>query len=187
MRPKTIMLIGIWIPFSWLAMQVVHEFGHILAARATGATVEKVVLLPWTLSRTEVSPPAFPQIYHLSGALTGMLLPVILWLFGRLAKLRETFLLRFFAGFCLVANGVYLVAGIFYPMTDSGGYLAAGGSGWIPVAIGIPAVVAGFFLWNGQSKHFGFGPEPKEVSARSVLIAGTALLVLIIAEILLLR
>ena len=31
---------------SWLAMQVVHEFGHVLAAWATGGEVTRVVLQP---------------------------------------------------------------------------------------------------------------------------------------------
>lgn len=40
-------LLGVtFIGFSWLAMQVVHEAGHVLVARFTGAEVTKVALHP---------------------------------------------------------------------------------------------------------------------------------------------
>jgi hypothetical protein len=40
----------------WLAMMTVHEFGHVLAAWGTGGTVTRVVLHPFAISRTDVSP-----------------------------------------------------------------------------------------------------------------------------------
>ena len=36
-----------------------------------------------------------------------MLLPVVLWGLAALARWKGAFVLRFFAGFCLVANGAY--------------------------------------------------------------------------------
>jgi hypothetical protein len=42
-RIYQILLIGSFIGFSWLTMQVVHELGHVLGAVTTGGTVTKVV------------------------------------------------------------------------------------------------------------------------------------------------
>ena len=41
-RLAQILLIVTCIGFAWLAMQVVHELGHVLVARLTGAEVIKV-------------------------------------------------------------------------------------------------------------------------------------------------
>ena len=168
---KTMLLIGSWLSFCWLAMQAVHELGHVLAAWGMGASVEKVVLLPWTISRTDVSDPPCPQRYHLSGPVLGMVIPLILWAVSEIIKLPESFLLRFFAGFCLVANGVYLVAGILYPLTDSGRFLQSGGNVWILPALATPAILGGLALWNRQAKHFHLGTEKEEISSRSIAIA----------------
>ena len=43
-RAAQILLIVTFIAFSWLAMQVVHEMGHVLVARLTGGEVLKVAL-----------------------------------------------------------------------------------------------------------------------------------------------
>jgi hypothetical protein len=37
---------------SWLGMQAVHEFGHVVAASLTAGQVVRVVLYPLTISRT---------------------------------------------------------------------------------------------------------------------------------------
>jgi membrane-associated protease RseP (regulator of RpoE activity) len=43
-RAAQILLIGTLIAFCWLAMQAVHEMGHVLVARLTGGEVLKVAL-----------------------------------------------------------------------------------------------------------------------------------------------
>ena len=45
-RAAQILLIVAFIAFSWLAMQVVHEMGHVLVARLTGGEMLKVALYP---------------------------------------------------------------------------------------------------------------------------------------------
>ena len=39
---------------SWLLMQAVHELGHAIGAWISGGHVERVVLHPLTISRTDV-------------------------------------------------------------------------------------------------------------------------------------
>jgi hypothetical protein len=49
-RLLQILLIVTFIGFSWLAMQAVHEAGHVLVARLTGGEVIKVALHPLIVS-----------------------------------------------------------------------------------------------------------------------------------------
>jgi hypothetical protein len=49
------------VAFSWLAMQAVHELGHIFHAWLSGGTVTAVILHPLEISRTDVSPDPHPQ------------------------------------------------------------------------------------------------------------------------------
>src|SRR5437762_13456562 len=53
-RLPQMLLILTFIGFSWLAMQAVHEMGHVLVARVTGGEVVKVALHPLIVSRTDL-------------------------------------------------------------------------------------------------------------------------------------
>jgi hypothetical protein len=55
-EPPQALLILFAIGLSWLAMMAIHEFGHVLHALVSGARVERVVLHPLAISRTDVSP-----------------------------------------------------------------------------------------------------------------------------------
>lgn len=48
-------LIGSTLLGSWLGMQAVHELGHVAGAWLTGGRVERVVLHPLTISRTDLA------------------------------------------------------------------------------------------------------------------------------------
>jgi hypothetical protein len=63
---------------SWLLMQVVHEFGHVLHAWASGGIVVRVVLHPLEISRTDVSPNPRPQFVAWGGAAWGSLIPLLM-------------------------------------------------------------------------------------------------------------
>jgi len=76
-RLEQIVLIGTFLGFSWLAMQAVHELGHVAAARLTGGTVTQVVLHPCTISRTDVSPNPRPLVVVWAGPLVGATLPLL--------------------------------------------------------------------------------------------------------------
>ena len=52
---------------SWFAMMAFHEVGHVVGAVITGGTVERVVLHPLTISRTDVSPNPNPSNRCLAG------------------------------------------------------------------------------------------------------------------------
>ena len=136
----------------WFAMTAVHELGHVFAAYLSGATVERVVLLP--LSRTDTCGVTRPLFVHGAGAVFGAALPVLLWAVVHRLRWNAAFLFRFFAGFCLIANGAYIgcdfsVAG----PTDAGQIIEHGASRWILILFGVLCVSGGLFLWHGQSRH----------------------------------
>src|SRR5262249_4881902 len=111
---------------SWLAMQAVHEFGHVLGTWLTGGVVARVDLRPWTTSRTDLAdnPDPLPVVW--AGPILGVALPLAVWLAAALCRLPGAYLLRFFAGFCLVANGAYLGAGALQRVGDPGVMLLHG-------------------------------------------------------------
>src|SRR5262245_12677740 len=99
-------------------MQMVHELGHILGAWLTGGRVERVVFHPMTISRTDLSDNPKPLIVVWAGPLLGVLLPMLMWGLAASMQMPGAFVLRFFAGFCLIANGAYIGGGSFGGIGD---------------------------------------------------------------------
>lgn len=156
---------------SWLGMQMVHELGHMSAAKWIGAKIDHIALHPLTISHTDVGPNSHPLLVVWAGPVVGVTLPLLLWGAALLARSKQSFLLRFFAGFCLVANGAYIGVGSFFGIGDCGEMLRNGSSEWMLRTFGVTAAVLGFTLWNGQGKHFGLVPTPERVTGRTVLAA----------------
>ena len=129
---------------SWLVMQATHELGHIVAAWLTCGTVERVILEPLAISRTDVSPNPSPLVVAWAGPIVGVALPLFLALAirGRVAGQRSAASAHqttprfrwdvvpayadFFAGFCLIANGAYIGIGSFDRIGDAGDLLRHG-------------------------------------------------------------
>ncbi|HUE74155.1 MAG TPA: hypothetical protein VMP01_24955 [Pirellulaceae bacterium] len=164
---------------AWLGMQQVHELGHVLGAAATGGRVERVVLHPLTISRTDVAENRQPLVVVWAGPLIGILLPLVLWMATALLRLRIAFLLRFFAGFCLIANGAYIGGGSFGGIGDCGEMLRHGSPIWLLWLFGLLTVPAGLVLWNGQGKHFGIGRDAADVDAVAIAASTIALVLLL--------
>lgn len=132
---------------SWFLMQAVHELGHVLAAWATGGSVQRVVLSPLEISRTDVLPNPHPLAVAWAGPLVGVALPLAtLPLFRRQARAR--LVATFFAGFCLIANGAYIGLGSIAGVGDAGDILRHGSPRWLLVAFGVAAFAAGLGLWH---------------------------------------
>ena len=149
---------------SWLAMQAVHELGHVIGAWLTGGHVNRVDLYPTVISRTDLSLNPHPLIVVWAGPLIGSLLPLAIWGLAIALWRRGTYLFRFFAGFCLIANGAYIGVGSFYRIGDAGDMLRYGSSPWQLWLFGATTIVGGPFLWNGLGAHFGFGRTNGQVS-----------------------
>jgi hypothetical protein len=165
---------------SWLGMQAVHELGHIVGAWLTGGRVARVVLHPLTISRTDVAENPHPLIVAWAGPTLGVLLPVAAW--GAAAGLRVPggYVLRFYAGFCLIANGAYIGVGSFDRIGDCGEMLRYGSPIWHLWWFGAVAVPAGIALWHGQGPYFGLGTAGGRVST-TVAYATLAAFLLLLA------
>ena len=95
-------------------------------------------------------------------------------------KMQEAFLLRFFAGFCLVAIGAYLGIGSFFAVGDAGDIVRRGSPIWTLWLFGAICVPIGLLLWHGLGPHFGLGPAPRPVSRHAVTKTVTACVLLVI-------
>ena len=176
-RQHQVILISSFLPLCWMAFMAVHELGHVLGAKVTGGTVAKVVIHPLAISRTDVSPNPSPLITVWAGPILGVSLPVFLWSFMYWWRMKTEFLARFFAGFCLVANGVYLGVGLFEPIGDAHVIVSRGTPSWCLWLFGIATVPTGLLLWNGIGSKFGFGGASGRVDPLAAYLS-LALLVL---------
>lgn len=174
---QTIMIVS-FLAFSWLAMQAVHELGHVAGAWLTNGKVTKVALHPFILSRTELVHNPHPSVVVWSGPLVGVLLPLFVLMLARFFRSPGIYLFRFFAGFCLIANGVYIAFGSSTGAADTGIMIQHGSSRWLVLLFGILTVPPGLYLWHNQGRHFGLGKAGGQVS-RSAAIVSVALLVLL--------
>ncbi len=178
-RVPQIILIVSFILFSWLAFMVVHEFGHALTAWCTGGAVNRTVLHPLQISWTTFSRNPHPQLVTWGGPVLGALLPSGFWLIACRLRAPVSYLFRFFAGFCLIANGLYLIVDSFGGQGDAGILMHLGTPQWELIAFGLLATPAGFWLWHGLGPHFGLGAAQGRVDIRAaaasvILLAVTA-------------
>lgn len=90
---------------SWSVMTFTHEMGHILGGWASGAKLQQADLIPWHLPYSFFDPDPYPLITLWGGLLLGVLAPLTL------ALLVRRNWMWFIAHFCLLANGVYILAG----------------------------------------------------------------------------
>ncbi len=184
-RRFQLLLLASTLAFSWLGMMAVHELGHVLHLGLTGGTVEKVVLHPLAISRTDAGENPHPLLVAWGGAIWGCLLPLLVLLPVRIAARPHAYLARFFAGFCLIANGAYLAADAFVRGGDGADLIRHGAPPWALVAFGLPSIALGLYLWNGLGPHFGLGPAGGKVDRRAALGMTLALVLLIAIEIVL--
>ncbi|HKA07166.1 MAG TPA: hypothetical protein VKD71_07900, partial [Gemmataceae bacterium] len=142
---------------SWLGMQAIHEAGHVLGARLTGGRVERVVLHPLTISRTDLAENPQPLFVAWAGPVFGATVPILVWAAASLLHVPGAFVLRFLAGFCLLANGLYIGVGSFDGIGDCGDLLRHGSPTWHLWLFGALTAPTGLWLWHRQGLHFGLG------------------------------
>ena len=151
-RLHQVLLIGTFLPLCWLAMMAVHEFGHVAGAVATGGRVECVVLHPLTISRTDVSPNPSPLFVVWAGPIVGILLPLALFVAARVGRFKWAYLLQFFAGFCLIANGAYIGIGSFGKVGDAGDMLRHGSPMWSLWLFGVACFPLGLYFGTALAR-----------------------------------
>ena len=166
---------------SWLGMMAIHELGHVIGAMATGGSIRTVVLHPMTFSRTDVSPNPWPSIVVWLGPILGAGLPLIaLALFRKNGVSRN--ISRFFAGFCLIANGAYIALGSIDRIGDCGVMLKHGTPLWSMYAFGIVTIPAGFWIWHQLGAAGEFLANPQHVTKQMAIVWSSIFAMVLIAE-----
>ena len=181
-RAAQMLLIGTFLPLCWLAMMAVHELGHVVGALATGGKVATVVLYPLTISRTDVSINPRPLLVVWAGPLIGVLLPLAAAAALRACRFPWAYLLRFFAGFCLIANGAYIGVGSFDRVGDAGDMLRHGSAAWTLWLFGAVTFPLGLYLWHGLGPNFGLGAAAGKVDRRAAWASCVLLVATLIVE-----
>lgn len=181
-RFHQILLIGSFLPLCWLWMMVVHEFGHVVGLTMTGGTVEKVVLHPLAISRTDAAVNPHPSTVVWAGPIFGVLFPLVLSMIASVSRFQWSYLTRFFAGVCLIANGCYIGVASFGGVGDAGDMLRNGSPMWTLWLFGILTVPVGLYLWNGLGPKFGLGSAEGEVDHRAAYVCLGLLFLTLILE-----
>jgi len=183
-RRDQVVLIVSFVGFSWLGMQAVHELGHVLGAWLTGGDIDKVVLHPLTISRTDVSYNPNPLVEIWAGPLVGVLLPLVILLLARRLRASALYLFRFFAGFCLVANGVYIGLDSFGGSGDGAELVHYGTPRLLLMAFGAITFAGGMWLWNGLGSHFGLGEAKGRVDRTAAVVSFSLFTLTMLVEVL---
>jgi hypothetical protein len=181
---RQIFVISSAILASWFGMQATHELGHCLGAWFTGGRIERVVLHPLTVSRTDLSENPHPLIVAWAGPVFGSAAPFLFCVAVFCVRVARApsrsdgrcnakhgfpplrHFLQFFAGFCLISNGLYISLGSFHNIGDSGDLLRHGAPLWHLWLFGILTAPLGLYLWHRLGPRFGFSattarpPEP---------------------------
>ncbi len=157
----------------WYWMMALHEVGHVAATLLLGGQVERVVWHPLEVSATFRRGSASPVLDTWAGPLAGVVLPFAVWGLGERFWRPAAAYLRFFAGFCLIANGVYMAAGAATGVGDGGDLLRLGAAAWPIYLFGLAATAGGLALWHGQGGHFGLDPDGPPITARRTAVVVT--------------
>ena len=85
-RLQQIVFVVSLLALSWMGMMATHELGHVLGALVSGGHLDRVVLHPLTISRTDVAPNPNPLIVVWLGPIVGCVLPLAIAMLVTAAK-----------------------------------------------------------------------------------------------------
>jgi hypothetical protein len=152
------------------------------AAWATGGRIVELRLHPLAISYTLLAENPRPVWVAWMGPITGVVLPLLAWITADWIKMRGWYVVRFFTGFCLLANGAYLVAGSFNGAGDAGDLMRHGTPQYFLWLFGVVTIPSGLWLWNGLGRHFGIGQGADKVDPKVVFVVATLLLAIVALE-----
>ncbi len=169
-RHQFILIVGLLIS-SWLIMMLAHELGHVLGAICTGGEVQRVVWYPTVFSRTDVSPNPSPLVVVWAGPVVGAMLPALVAIVVARFRFGVAYFLQFFAGFCLLANGLYVGVGAFSPVGDAKDLLRLGSSRVVMILFGAASAIGGLIVWHRISPRLGLGETSHSIPPRHAYLA----------------
>jgi hypothetical protein len=172
-RAERVCLAGVvasCVALSWLAMQAVHEGGHVLHAWLSGGSIARVVVHPLEISRTELGRNPHPLFVAAGGLLWGGALPAAGLRVASRLDARAGQLVRFFAGFCLIANGTYLLAGTLARTGDPADLLRHRAPAALLLLLGAAMAGAGLAVWHRLGPRMGFGVHAGPAACRTAAV-----------------
>jgi hypothetical protein len=171
--PFACLFITTTIAAAWLGMTALHEVGHVLNAWLSGGRVISVELPPRGLGDTRVSPNPHPQFVAWGGACWASLLGLSMMFVTRRGGLWRWFG-QFFAGMCLIANGVYIGVGGFFGdangADDAHELLRSRAAAWQLVLFGLVASTAGLVFWHRLGPRLGFGLAVRQTDRKMLAL-----------------
>jgi hypothetical protein len=132
----------------WIGMEAVHELGHALNAWSIGARVIDVSIPVLGTSQTTVTDNPYSRFITEGGPTWGVAIPVFACGLAYLFRRRMPEPLKFFTGFCCIANGVYMAVGWHWHNTDAGELLRMNVPRAALIAYGVAASAFGFAIWH---------------------------------------
>jgi hypothetical protein len=122
-------------------------------ARLSGGTVSAVHVPLVGFSLTEFSTNPHPHFVAWGGPVWGCVLPLAGWAVLRTMRWPGASVAQFFAGFCLIANGVYLGVGWVTRAGDAGDIAGHGTPIAVLVGFGLIAAATGLYLWHALGRR----------------------------------
>jgi hypothetical protein len=149
MKPRQTQLaatLAIEVAWAWSVMTVTHEIGHVVAGLLGGATLVQLELRPWHLPHSQLIGDARPWVTIWAGPFLGSLGPLLAATFLRR---RAVWLM---AWFCLLANGLYLLLGLFSDGAelDTNKLIRAGTPTVVVATIAALATGIGYWKFRGS-------------------------------------
>jgi hypothetical protein len=181
-RQHQMLLIAATLALSWLAMQAVHEFGHVAAAVVSGGQVDRIILHPTKLSQTLLAKNPHPLFVAWMGPVVGAVFPLVPLAAAKMVNWSGWFLTQFFAGFCLVANGAYLAGGSLYPAGDAADLLMLDAPVGLLWLFGLITICLGLWFWNRLGPYFGLGADRRPVKPALAYMVGAVFVVVVALE-----
>lgn len=133
---------------SWYGMMALHEAGHCVAAWSTGSVVARIHFPPIGFSQTVLAANPNPLVVAWAGPVGGVAIAMLLLGLSRHLRRPAQQALRYFAGFSLIANGLYLGLGGFERVGDCAELLNHGAKLWQLIVFGIGASALGVYSWH---------------------------------------
>ena len=142
-----------------------REFAARRFARGTQDHIERIIWHPLALSRTDVRPSPSPLIVVWGGPVFGSSAPLLAMFISSKMRWRFNYILAFFAGFCLLANGLYIGVGAVNPIGDAHEMLRLGTPRWVLATFGLTTII-GMWIFERVSTKLGFGLNSEAIVTR---------------------
>ena len=164
--------------WSWVAMTLQHELGHIAVGCCSGGKLSSVELRPWCLPYSMFNPNPTPLLTLLAGPLLGCVVPL---LFAWITKRPSVW---FVAWFCIVANGLYLLVGAYSgdAELDSTKMIKAGTPTSVLVIASAAITVLGYVGFRNECQRVLASDPAWEMSKRVFAASSLGLVTTIIVQ-----